>query len=1120
MADDISVLGIAVEQRGVKEGAAALDNLASAGKRAEQSTNTLTGASKKASFEISALAKVAAGAFAGFQIAGLASEFIKTADAMTLMNARLRLVTTSQSEFAAVQSGLIALAKENRVGLGEMADLYTKLFPSVKAAGGGMAETMSIMDSFSKSLTLGGASAMAAASATLQFGQAMGKGKLDGAEFVAVFEASRKTMQAIADGMGVPIGALKELSAQGGLTTEVIGNALMKMNAQLSSELGTLPVTVGNAMQQVRNELSLAVDEIDKAAGISSGLTKQINALSQSIVPLGGDIADSLSTASSALNENKQVILELAAIYASARFGASFGPMIAQTISATAAQAQLTTAVLSGNAVMLGGKEAARQKASADALAAKSSMEAAAAELNATKAKQIALVAAREAAIVRLSEANATVAATASMGAYSAALAANAKAVAAKSAALAELALIGKATVSINAQLAASDAAATAATVAHATASETLAKATAAASISARASAMAMAGLSSSVSFLGGPIGVVITLLGAGATAWALWGREGTNAARSIADELANARGELEKLDRARKFGSGALGEARANLKSAEDRLNTYLGGPTSKEVLKQAYQLVEDRQKIVDELEAQNASFAASADTKPLSAADKLSSYMSDTTNAPRAAKIAAEVEKENKAFEAATKGLSATSEKYQNALKAHTERIAEITKEPKSAGGGSDGIANAVMSSDLARIKRESDQLAAIYAGSERVIEAQHAAGLMSDREYYEAKGAFIRLNAEAQESALQQEISRLAQEQATGKDRIENAQKIADAQAKIEQIRLDAGFATQINETQAAQAIKNTADAYNAAARAAREYLDTVSRQNQRTLNGMGMGTAYREDQAGRNQIEDKFSTRRNQLTDSLLNGEMKQEDYDKYLDLARNTYEEEVRLYGESRAAIRAKQEDWSVGASEAFANYAEEARNVAKQTENLFTNALQAGEDAFVQFAKTGKLSFSDLADSIIADMARIAYRKASEPILSGIGDYISKAFAGFNSGGIDYSMLGTGYVSGARASGGPVASGGTYLVGEKGPELLTMGGNGYITPNNAMGGGNVSVTINNTVSDQAQATVQPRMNNGKLELEVLIQQVMAKDMQQNGRITQGLSNTFGLARAV
>ena len=38
-----------------------------------------------------------------------------------------------------------------------------------------------------------------------------------------------------------------------------------------------------------------------------------------------------------------------------------------------------------------------------------------------------------------------------------------------------------------------------------------------------------------------------------------------------------------------------------------------------------------------------------------------------------------------------------------------------------------------------------------------------------------------------------------------------------------------------------------------------------------------------------------------------------------------------------------------------------------------------------------------------------------------------------------------------------RASGGPVSGGRTYLVGERGPELLTMGGNGYVTPNSAMG---------------------------------------------------------------
>lgn len=49
--------------------------------------------------------------------------------------------------------------------------------------------------------------------------------------------------------------------------------------------------------------------------------------------------------------------------------------------------------------------------------------------------------------------------------------------------------------------------------------------------------------------------------------------------------------------------------------------------------------------------------------------------------------------------------------------------------------------------------------------------------------------------------------------------------------------------------------------------------------------------------------------------------------------------------------------------------------------------------------------------------------------------------------------------------SGFRAAGGPVARGGSYIVGERGPELFTPGTSGTITPNNALGGGN-NITVN------------------------------------------------------
>ena len=52
-------------------------------------------------------------------------------------------------------------------------------------------------------------------------------------------------------------------------------------------------------------------------------------------------------------------------------------------------------------------------------------------------------------------------------------------------------------------------------------------------------------------------------------------------------------------------------------------------------------------------------------------------------------------------------------------------------------------------------------------------------------------------------------------------------------------------------------------------------------------------------------------------------------------------------------------------------------------------------------------------------------------------------------------------------MTGYRALGGPVARGASYIVGERGPELITMGGNGFVTPNNRLGGmGGITVVVN------------------------------------------------------
>jgi len=83
-----------------------------------------------------------------------------------------------------------------------------------------------------------------------------------------------------------------------------------------------------------------------------------------------------------------------------------------------------------------------------------------------------------------------------------------------------------------------------------------------------------------------------------------------------------------------------------------------------------------------------------------------------------------------------------------------------------------------------------------------------------------------------------------------------------------------------------------------------------------------------------------------------------------------------------------AQVDKLQSDWTVGATQAMNTYAEQAADVASQTRNLFSSAFGNMEDAVVNFVKTGKLSFKDFADQVIADLIRIQVRQAAAGFLN------------------------------------------------------------------------------------------------------------------------------------
>jgi hypothetical protein len=122
-----------------------------------------------------------------------------------------------------------------------------------------------------------------------------------------------------------------------------------------------------------------------------------------------------------------------------------------------------------------------------------------------------------------------------------------------------------------------------------------------------------------------------------------------------------------------------------------------------------------------------------------------------------------------------------------------------------------------------------------------------------------------------------------------------------------------------------------------------------------------------------------------------------------------------------------------------GLAETFAAYAESANNAASQAKTYFETFTGGMEDALVKFVQTGKLSFKDLANSLIADLIRIQTRK----IITGL-------FGGGGGGGILGGLFG-------MSAGGPTDLS-PMIVGERGPELFVPGSAGRIVPNNALGG--------------------------------------------------------------
>ena len=213
------------------------------------------------------------------------------------------------------------------------------------------------------------------------------------------------------------------------------------------------------------------------------------------------------------------------------------------------------------------------------------------------------------------------------------------------------------------------------------------------------------------------------------------------------------------------------------------------------------------------------------------------------------------------------------------------------------------------------------------------------------------------------------------------------------------------------------------------------------------------------------------------------------------------------------------------------------------------------NSFQSMADALVEFTKTGKLNFTDLVTSMMADLIRFELRAQMSALYkgSGVSSWIGSLFgsqntvAGSVTGGggsagdtfipNTFAANGAAYDNGVMkfAKGGTFSNSivdsptmfkfakGTGLMGEAGPEAimpLTRDNNGRLGVTAANHGSNVDIVVNNYSNAQA-TTNETTDSRGNRRIEVVIGDMVAKEVGRTGSATQqALTGTFGSRPAV
>ena len=244
-------------------------------------------------------------------------KIIEAADSYGQMSDRIGMATVSVGEYDLVQQRLLDTARRTYRPLAEAQELYIRTSDSLKSMGYNTSQALDVMDSFSFLLVTNSASADKASSAIDAYSKALQTGKVEADGWQSILAAMPTVVDTIAKSTGKTAEEIRSLGAQGKLGLDILTSGLQKASKANGELADGMSIAVRDAVQNLSNSFSVYVGRLNEATDFTGALGKAIS--------LVGDNFETIAD-----------VAIMAAVAALARYGA-----LAATSAATATYSAL-----------------------------------------------------------------------------------------------------------------------------------------------------------------------------------------------------------------------------------------------------------------------------------------------------------------------------------------------------------------------------------------------------------------------------------------------------------------------------------------------------------------------------------------------------------------------------------------------------------------------------------------------------------------------------------------------------------------------------------------------------------------------------------------------------------